>query len=120
VRASTNQIRALIRSLSRAADEAGSTLEEAVFQLSISRLEDVSKGKVLIGTSSGGTGVQFSLPPLDGLQAGDIVEACERIRTQIDQLKADGVTEEQMEGKLLESFSAPAVAIRSNFGGLRL
>jgi hypothetical protein len=106
VRATSGFVRLFIRGLAWDAEDKGSAFADTLKAASRARLTDSAKGKVLTGTGSGGTSVQFTLPPLGDLTAGDVAEVCAKLLDAVDAIKAESpnVTDTQLVSLLLAQF----------------
>lgn len=73
--------RLFVRKLLRDASEAGISFEDALWAVADARVEDVERGKIVIGTSANGNATQFSLPSFQGVfyTPADICDMVERI-----------------------------------------
>lgn len=86
----------VLRLCSSAADVAAfvAALEAVI----VSGVDAVNKGKVLVGTSSGGTGVQYALPPLGSYTAEDVLSAYVQLHREVEALVAanDSITKAEL------------------------
>jgi len=120
VRVTSAFIRLLIRGLQWDATQNGATLDDTLKTAAQAQLTQTERGKVLIGTSSGGTAVQYTLPPLGSLTAQDIADVLSWILDRVDALRAatPGLTDSQLFTALLaekwgaSSFSRDYSALR--------
>ena len=117
VRATSGFIRLFIRGLAWDANESGRSLVDTLEIAAKARLTESSKGKVLTGTSSGGTSVTFTLPPLGSLNADDVAEVCSRLLDEVDRLREENanITDDELKTGLLAAFPAIRM-VRQNFG----
>jgi hypothetical protein len=121
VGASSGFTRLFIRGLAWDAEEKGVSFCEALKCAARAKLTDTAKGKVLSGTTAGGSSVTFSLPPLNGLSAVDIAEVCSLLLDRVDSIlaKVPGASDAELQTALLASV-VPVRSIPLNFTGLRL
>ena len=89
MRASTTFARLFVRDIAAKAIAGGTTLADALMAVAQGHADLVAKGKVLIGSGSGGTTVSYSLPPVGSLSAEDLAELCSILLDHIDELKAE-------------------------------
>jgi hypothetical protein len=124
VRATSGFIRLFIRGLAWDAERTGVSFLDGLKKVAFAKRDDVIKGKVLIGTTSAGTGVTFTLPPLGSLSAEDVAEVCSRLLDQCDVLIAATPSletdSEAMKVALLNVFKTGGVrSFQTDFRGLR-
>lgn len=118
MRASSAFVRLFIRGLQWDADESNTTFADALKVAARARLQESAKGKVLTGTTSGGTSVTFALPPIGDLTADDLSDVCATLLDRVDEIKAaePDVTDEALVAALLDRFPSIRV-IGSDFRG---
>jgi hypothetical protein len=121
VRATSAFVRLFIRGLAWDATDASATFAATLKAASRAKLTNSSKGKVLIGTASGGTSAQFALPPLGDLTADDIAQVCSVLLDKVDVLKAatPAITDANLVVALLAAFQ-PIRNIQADFSRLRV
>jgi hypothetical protein len=120
VRATSAFVRLFIRGLAWDAEAASATFAATLKSAAKARLSDSSKGKVLVGTTAGGTSVTYALPPMDSLTADDLAEVCSLLLDKVDALKAatPSITDAQLVTALLAEF--PSVRrYQSDYSGAR-
>lgn len=118
MRATADFIRLFVRGLKWDADEQAITFEQALKNASRARLEVSSKGKVLIGTASGGTSVSYALPAIGDITADDVVSICSQLLDVVDRIKAatPAVTDAALYTAVLADV-APVRSTRPDFSG---
>ena len=118
VRASADFIRLFIRGIKWDADDASSTFEATLKAASRAQLKETTRGKVLAGTTSAGTSVQYMLPPMGDLTAADLAQACSYLHDLIDAIKAGNpsITDAALYAAVLAEVS-PVSASRPDFSG---
>ena len=84
---SSAYIRILIRKLMASAGSA-SAFCAALEAIAVEGVDAVNKGRVLVGTASSGTSVQFALPPIGSYTAEDVLWGCDRILSKAEALVA--------------------------------
>lgn len=121
MRASTAFIRLLIRGLAWDAETGATTFAATLKSAAQAKLTATNRGKVLIGTSSGGTTVQYGLPPVGDLTADDIAEVLSLLLDLSDEIVAatPSITDSALKAALLDRF-VQVYATRPDFStGLR-
>ncbi len=120
MRATTAFIRLLVRGLAWDAAEAGVSFASTLKSAARARLTDTNKGKVLVGTTSGGTTVTYALPPLGTLTGEDLAEACSILLDRCDAIRAGqpDITDEALVAALLAQMQ-PVHAFGHDFRGYR-
>jgi hypothetical protein len=120
VRATTAFVRLLVRGIAWDAGESGVPFADALRTAARARLTDTSRGKVLVGTTSGGTAVTYALPPLGTLTSEDLAEACSILLDRCDAIRAGqpAVTDEALVATLLSQLK-PVHAFGHDFRGYR-
>ena len=120
MRATSAFVRLLVRGLAWDADDAGASFDDTLKTAARARLTDTQKGKVLIGTTSGGTSVTFALPPLGALTGEDVTEVCSLLLDKVDALRAadPALEDAAIVTALLDAFQ-PVRAVTSDFRSYR-
>lgn len=116
MRATTGFIRLFIRGLAWDAAAASASFADTLKSAARAKLTDSTKGKVLTGTSSGGTVVTYTLPPLGTLTGEDVAEVCSRLLDRVDIIKAadSNIDDEALVVALLAAFQ-PIRSVRQDF-----
>lgn len=121
MRATSGFIRLFIRGLAWDTERTGVSLLDGLKRVAFAKRDEVLKGKVLIGTTSSGTQVTFTLPPIGALTAEDIAEVCSRILDKCDELIEETPTleddSEALKLALLDYFKASPRATVVSFTG---
>jgi hypothetical protein len=106
VRASTAFVRLLIRGLAWDAEIGATTFAAALKSAAQAKLTDSRRGKVLVGTSSGGTAVQYTLPPLGDLTADDVAVVLSELLDHVDEIvtATPAITDTALKTALLNRF----------------
>ena len=119
MRASTTFARLFVRDIAAKAIAGGTTLADALMAVAQGHADLVAKGKVLIGSGSGGTTVSYSLPPVGSLSAEDLAELCSVLLDHIDELKAEtpAITDAALRTALLSRLQ-PVYETRADFTAL--
>lgn len=106
MRASTEFFRLFIRGLAWDAEQNGATLEATLQAAAQARLTDTQRGKVLIGTGSQGTTVNYTLPSVGDITAQDIATVCSELLDHVDAIKADDadITDAELKTALLARY----------------
>ena len=106
MRATTAFVRLLIRGLAWDAEAGSTTLAQALKSAAQAKLTATNRGKVLVGTSSSGTAVQYTLPPLGNLSADDIAAVLSELLDHVDELVAatPAITDSALKTALLDRF----------------
>jgi hypothetical protein len=117
VRGTTGFIRLFIRGLAWDAESAGATFADTLKAAARARLTDTSKGKVLLGTGTGGTSVTYTLPPIGDMTGQDLADVCSRLLDKCDQLLAanPALTDQLLPVMLLGEFPEAARSMRPDF-----
>ncbi len=114
-------MRLLIRGLAWDAEAGATTFAATLKSAAQSKLTSTQRGKVLVGTSSGGTAVQYALPPLGDMTADDLATVLSELLDHVDELVAANptITDSALKTALLYRF-VQVYATRPDFStGLR-
>lgn len=118
MRVSSAFVRGFIRNIQRSAAASASTFSDVLNQTSDRSFDLAAKGKILVGTASGGTSVSFALPSTKDVTGGDIAEICSEIADAIDIIKGlnPAITEAELVADLLALF-VPITSETADFSG---
>ena len=111
MRATSAFKRLFIRGLAWDAEQSGGTFEDALRTAAKARLTETSRGKVLVGTATNGTSVNYSLPSVGDVSAQDMAEVCSAVLDAVDAIKAE--TPAIKDGDLLTALLAQFPSIRA-------
>jgi len=111
VRVSSAFVRDFIECLGWDAEDALASFSDTLKAARRARFSDTTKGRVLIGTASGGTSVQYSLPQIGSYSAQDVAEAGEAIARAVDAIRV--VTPDIVDTDLIRALLARFPSIRS-------
>lgn len=119
MRASTSFVRLFVRGLAWDATTNATTLAATLKAAALARLTETNRGKVLIGSASNGTQVTYSLPPLGGLDSGDVAEVISDLLDRVDAILVEtpAASDAQIVAALLVDLQ-PVRAIRCDFSAL--
>lgn len=120
MRANSIFVRGFIRCLSWDSKDAGASFADTLQSTTRALLANVSKGKVLIGTSTGGTSVTYALRELSTLTSDDLMEVCSSLLDSVDAIKAatPAITDDALVAALLAEFPS-ITSMRPDFSGCR-
>lgn len=120
MRVKASSIRGFIRDLAAEATAASASFSDTLTAAARSAREGATRGKVLIGTASGGTSATFTLTPPGDWTATDIAEVLSDIEDKAEAIKEtdEDIEDDDLIAQLKAAY--PTVkSLSSDFSGLQ-